>query len=933
MSQKLYQMTMIWAALAAWLSAGSESVAAAEEPSYYALPVQELEFPETSLPAADRIIVIRDWQLAPAMVPYAVMEGGGEIYISHEGHDYDQLLDATVAIKSVQGRDVKGQLFWPKPDYSGMVKLRFSVPSEKANLANKPDFYRAKKNHYARLLQRDIAGAAWYRHQIRSASQVLGEEKPEFEDQDRRFFGRRWGNDPEDTLALVSGGRALSENLQLDRVLPRAEAGVETIQTDSIEGIRVQEIDWKPLLPDETPAADPLASSIPDDQHALFLPSFAGLVRLIDQAVVYGTPLLRTSNPRAEDAQTLDRYQQQLGLPLNQAARLLGPHTIKSIAITGGDPYFRTGTDVAVLFEAKEPRALRQLIAAQVATEAQQIRGSERVEGSIGDVDYSGHRSPDRAICSYVAMLDNIVLVTNSLAQLERLVEVHQGKRPALAELDEYDFFRYRYQRGDEAETAFLLISDKTIRRWCGPRWRIGTSRRTQAVALMAELQAAHLDKLVSGNVTTGPLHTSYFVPQTGQLTLTPEGVRSEAYGSLEFQTPILELELDTVTSQEAELYRSWKEGYERYWSTFFDPIAIRLVIDEQKLAVDLSVMPLITGSDYRTWIDLTRGGTIESGDGDPHNALLHGIMSINRDSGLIASANSFARSMAPQLRADPLSWLGDSVALYIDNDPFWKEVSEAEDPDEFMEKNFHRLPIAVHAAVNDGLRLTVFLTGLRAFIEQTAPGMTVWDTVDYKGRTYVKISPSAQAKAGNEDLDDAAVYYAASGKALILTLNENVLRRAIDRQLAGAEGNQDGEAQRALRPWVGDNLCLQVQNKAVQIVNVAFREQYQQIMQLRAWGNIPILNEWKRHYPDKNPIELHERYWQHALVCPGGGTYRWNEQWQTMESTKYGHPGEPRQGPSLPEALQKIVFGNFGLTFEEQGLRARAALWRSLPQ
>jgi hypothetical protein len=45
--------------------------------------------------------------------------------------------------------------------------------------------------------------------------------------------------------------------------------------------------------------------------------------------------------------------------------------------------------------------------------------------------------------------------------------------------LPEYKFFRSRSERGED-ETAFLLLSDATIRRWTGPRWRIASSRRWQ---------------------------------------------------------------------------------------------------------------------------------------------------------------------------------------------------------------------------------------------------------------------------------------------------------------------------------------------------------------------------------------------------------------------------------------------------------------------
>ena len=43
------------------------------------------------------------------------------------------------------------------------------------------------------------------------------------------------------------------------------------------------------------------------------------------------------------------------------------------------------------------------------------------------------------------------------------------------------------------------------------------------------------------------------------------------------------------------------------------------------------------------------------------------------------------------------------------------------------------------------------------------------------------------------------------------------------------------------------------------------------------------------------------------------------------MESTVYGHPGQPKIGPTAPPELLNFRFANFGITFENQGLRAPA--------
>ena len=51
---------------------------------------------------------------------------------------------------------------------------------------------------------------------------------------------------------------------------------------------------------------------------------------------------------------------------------------------------------------------------------------------------------------------------------------------------------------------------------------------------------------------------------------------------------------------------------------------------------------------------------------------------------------------------------------------------------------------------------------------------------------------------------------------------------------------------------------------------------------------------------PDRDPVAVHEAAWGATLVDPGGGTYVWNAGWETMESTVFGHPGEPKHGHEL---------------------------------
>jgi len=47
------------------------------------------------------------------------------------------------------------------------------------------------------------------------------------------------------------------------------------------------------------------------------------------------------------------------------------------------------------------------------------------------------------------------------------------------------------------------------------------------------------------------------------------------------------------------------------------------------------------------------------------------------------------------------------------------------------------------------------------------------------------------------------------------------------------------------------------------------------------------------------------------------------------MESTVYGHPAAPRAGPAAPPNIRDLLQADFGVTFEDRGIRARVELLR----
>ena len=355
--------------------------------------------------------------------------------------------------------------------------------------------------------------------------------------------------------------------------------------------------------------------------------------------------------------------------------------------------------------------------------------------------------------------------------------------------------------------------------------------------------------------------------------------------------------------------------------------------MDEHTLELDLSVVPLIAGTEYRELLDLSLGATMDEWAGDPHEgALFRYGMSINTNSRLVRQGAGFAISLAPGFNANALSWLGQYVVIYGDKDPFWEQLIRSERKERFAQDNIHRLPIAVYVAVSSPLKVTAFLASVRAFIEQTAPGMTLWENRKYKGRTYVKVSPSAQALGDDDVPERLALCYAVSGKHLIFTLNEEMLRRALKREsVRSKSARKRKKLDSKGEPWLGTNVGFQADAETLELLEIGAREEYTPELQQRAFAALPILNEWRRLFPDRDPVKVHRQVWGTTLLCPGGGEYVWNQEWSTMESTVYGHPGAPKDGPGLLRPpLSTLNSGNFGLTFEDNGLRAKAKLVRN---
>ena len=920
--------------------------------NYISLKVSDLSFDDGETPS-QRIDSSMPYALKfsrnlrvylPSNLPYLRTKDASEAFLSfrkeiissrrHPGFSSDDLILCFRGPKSkIQGTLIlyDNQDAWKPFPFTFELKNRKNLLAEQQS---EETYLHHRITRYQWLQDLQVPGTAWYRHQVSSDQAKL--HKLQGKTVAESIHSGRNGNRPtrkvgiERKMDLFSGGRAISENLQLDRDLRLdADDHNRTIALSSIQGITIEEMPWKEWIGNAKPKLDPSASVLPHDQHAIIFPSYSSMLEVLDQATAQGTPLLRLGEQRAESARSKEKYSQQLCLPVDKLSRTLGSTLISSVAITGSDPFLRTGTSLTIVFEAKNKKALLAALAVRRLEAQNQFPDAKPADGRIPKFDhlrYEGLISNDRSIRSFVASFGKFVVVTNSINQLSRIAGVFSEKEKSLSSLEEYHFFRMRYPITDKMkEDAFLMITDATIRRWCGPEWRIGASRRTRAASSLSELQARHESGI--------PLKAKEF-SGLGKVFLVNGQVQSSKYGNLAFLKSVEELNLGKITAEEKKAYEFFRNRYQSHWSSYFDPIAAQLIIEEGKIEGDLSVLPLIGGTDYRQMIQTVGQVKLKPESGDPHpEALFHWVSAIDMQSSKFKQASSLAAIMAPSLGNTAFGWIGESFSFYLDESPFFAEMQKVfreegyRAGEEFVEKNLGRIPLGFNVEVRNPFKLTAFLAGLRAWLEQTAPSMTLWTNKSYKGQGYVRIAPgkSVEDDLLREGSAPIALYYVPSPKMLTVSLSEEMIKRTIDRTLLGRKKNANPPPSN----WSGMSSAFRASSPILSIFDFTAGEQARNGLQRKSWNNIHILNEWRIHLKREDPLSYHRKVWQTDLLCPGGGQYLWNQEFQTFESSAFGHPADPK----FPKKLSLIgdwEAVDFRINFEDNGLRAKAMLERN---
>jgi len=201
-----------------------QAAPAPEDGLFYHLSLNEVDWVDETFPPANPGNRRALWQLRGPVIPYVLLDQAGEAYLGFSqangnlvrgrGFDTPQGLSVLVTTDT----PVTGTVFWPRQDSQSMDRFDFRLKPTQASVIASTDFYRDKARHYRLLQGRNLPGTAWFRHQARQAEERAGMANP---DATASPATNQRGSDTqlESTFSLFTGGQAISENLQLDRLL------------------------------------------------------------------------------------------------------------------------------------------------------------------------------------------------------------------------------------------------------------------------------------------------------------------------------------------------------------------------------------------------------------------------------------------------------------------------------------------------------------------------------------------------------------------------------------------------------------------------------------------------------------------------------------------------------------------------------------------
>lgn len=654
--------------------------------------------------------------------------------------------------------------------------------------------------------------------------------------------------------------------------------------------------------------------------------------------------------------------------------RLLGPAVIRSLAVTGNDLYLREGSDVTILFHARNRDLLLSALE-PFLKEARQEFGRQLHESkeTYHGVSVESYVTPLREVSLHRASLDDVVIYANSRVALRRVLDARQGRSRALADALDFQYMRTVFRADDPQESGFVFLSDAFIRQLVGPAGKIKEKRRLEALTSLAMVthgvlftawETAKLPADQKGLLHASGLKTEELYAPGGKDVAWDAGRRvavSDVYNTRHFATPLIELPIDRVTQAEAQGYARFRAEYLGLWRQYFDPIGMRLALTDARVRVETYILPLIESTAYNQLRREVGGGTTTL---DPAGISPETLVSLKTHINPRGTRQEVLRLLSILNGRVSFDFLGDWFLVQLDDSPIYAKLAELYTRDDLEggllddpRKAFDLLaqvPLTVGVEVRQPLPLALFLGAVRISVLAALPQGITWGPMEpaYKGVAVVRIQADPEAVGAAVGLGDnrqpkkkkpptLSLYYAVIDGGFYLSLSEDSIKRLIDRSVARREGKEPARPEEA----VPINSSLYVAPGAAAQAGGAVRMLLEYQVHQQALTNDPILYTLYRTglVREKAPAEEVRaaalQYLGFAPVSPDGAPYEYSARTDEVVNRRHGSLRQPHRHRSLAEnsplkqLLEQVQSLRADLRFREDGIHTVLTLERKAPK
>jgi len=764
------------------------------------------------------------------------------------------------------------------------------------------------------------------------------------------FRGRgRRGRGP-DLYSMTTGALAIQESLQLEEMTGRREIPSDRrVPINSLEGPNIKSHPFDKMIEGRTPRVFPVAALVPYDNYYCHFISISKEISASDLVKQWGTSLLRSMTVTARDSDVPLRYTDQLCIDISELTRLFGDFVIGEIAITGGDPFLRVGSDIAIIIEVKNRGIFDAMMKGYADGVLRANPEAKASEGEYEGVPIHSIVTPDRRISSHSAYLGKYKVYSNSIETLQLIINTQAKRRKSMAENLDFQYMRTIFPGTPKAEDGFIYMSDSFIRKLLSARWKIEGQRRIicqnhlRMIANAATMYRTEMlkrallktliaEKYLSEKATRCPDGGTYSLDESGR-------AFCSVHNCLQYCTSISSIGLDGAAEAEAEDYRQFVERYNRYWSRFFDPIGIRLRLGN-RIEIETCILPLIENSIYNQLREIVGGKPVQLNSHVVTDRTIASITSKLHLGGMARGAIfEMQEEVFPTLPAIT-EFMGDNLSInFYDSDVLftfsergmgmfggWMDFEEQLVVG--LIASSINLPIYVVVDLKDEELAGTFIREMLKLVQRqsaaeewsafSGAGIEPYSAGEYKGHAINTV-------ALRFFVVKFRLHYAIASGRLIVSTKRYVLEKvldSLDKMEVGRGVGAVANVQLNIRPRAFDQLR--------PIMRIGWQERMRDAC-LKNLESVRALTEC--HGATEQTLNATSRWVEGVTVrCPSIGAYKYDSERGIVYCSVHGNRDHPRQpvevkeNEGLLDFIGRLTDLSVRLRFTEEGVMTKVA-------